>query len=248
MLTNRWSKIIKSLHIKKQRREQGLFVIEGEKGLIELLNSKFEIEAFFVTEKFSNHYPDLIENTPFSINEEALIKKNSSLITNDSGIAIVKIPNQDINLGHSLLVLDNIQDPGNLGTIIRTADWYGIDTVVCSENTVDKYNHKVVQSAMGSLFRVPVIYTDLQSFIKENKGQFTFHTATLQGENLHQTEFDNNPIAIVMGNESKGVSKDIIDLCDKELMIPRFGGAESLNVAMASAIFCDNYRRLFPIK
>ena len=234
------------MQIKKHRREQGLFVIEGEKGLIELLNSNYEIKELFLTQKFASLHSKLINNRDHSINEELIIKKNSFLVTNDSGIAIVNIPKETINLNQSILVLDNIQDPGNLGTIIRTADWYGIDTIICSENTVDMYNSKVVQSAMGSLFRTTIVYSDIGKFIEDNSKKFTFYTATLHGKNLHKIQFNDKPIAIVMGNESKGVSQNIIELCEEEIMIPRFGGAESLNVAMATSIICDNYRRQFP--
>lgn len=248
MLSNRWSKIIKSLQIKKFRKEQGLFLIEGEKSLIELLGSDFEIEELFLTEKFIEKHDSLLQNKDYSSNDEATIKKNSSLVTNDAGIAVVKIKNSELVLKNlnSILVLDNVQDPGNLGTIIRAADWYGIDAIICSPSTVDHYNFKVVQAAMGSLFRTTILYTDLPAFIENNNSQFKFYTATLNGENIHQIPFNETKTAIVMGNESKGVSEEVIELCEKEIMIPRFGGAESLNVAMATSIICDNYRRVKP--
>lgn len=243
MMSNRWSKIIKSLQIKKLRKELELFLVEGEKCLIELLNSELKIEQLFLSEKFISKHQDIIINTPFNIIHENLIKKHSSLATNDSGIAIVNFIEQTDSCGDKILLLDNIQDPGNLGTIIRVADWYAFDTVICSNDTVDYYNTKVIQATMGSLFRVPIIQTSLENFISDNKHRF--YAATLNGKSVHSTTFHQGPTGFILGNESKGVSNKIISLCENEIMIPRFGKAESLNVAMATSIICDNYKRQF---
>ena len=245
MISNRWSKIIKSLQIKKFRKEHDSFLVEGEKGLRELLESDLKIDQLFLTPKFVNSNEDALKEFTFELCEQKEIEKVTSLVTNDSGIAVVKIPVYDVavNSLSSILLLDNIQDPGNLGTIIRIADWYNIDLLVCSKSTVDQFNPKVVQSAMGSLFRKKIVYTDLEVFIRENE-DITFYAATLHGENLHENINAEARTAFVLGNESKGVSQAVIDLCDKELTIPRFGEAESLNVGTATAIICDNYRRI----
>jgi len=138
------------------------------------------------------------------------------------------------------LVLDDVQDPGNLGTIIRTADWFGIKTIICSENTVEAYNPKTVQSTMGSLCRVNIIYTSLVQFLKNTK--LPIYGALLDGENIYQTNWGNEGL-ILLGNEGHGIGKELIEQITVPVTIPRFGEAESLNVAVSAAIFCSEISR-----
>ena len=138
------------------------------------------------------------------------------------------------------LVLDGIQDPGNMGTIIRTADWFGITDIICSEDTVDVYNPKVVQATMGSMARVNVHYTDLMPVL--STADVPIYGALLNGDNIYDTTFGTEGL-IVMGNEGNGLRPEVIKLVTKAITIPRFGGAESLNVAIATAIFCSEINR-----
>mgnify|MGYP003574936763 FL=1 len=165
--------------------------------------------------------------------------------TPQSILALVHIPSQkdiDINLlkNQFSLVLDDVQDPGNLGTIIRTADWFGIKNIICSENTVEAYNPKTVQSTMGSLCRINIQYTSLNSFL--TKAKLPIYGALLNGANIYQTRWGNEGL-ILLGNEGHGISKELIEKINFPVTIPRFGEAESLNVAVSAAIFCSEISR-----
>jgi TrmH family RNA methyltransferase len=242
-MTNRWQKLIRSLHLKKNREEEQLFLVEGEKSIIELLQSDFQIEALFITEEFSRNHSKLFINKKIDISicKQSLLEQVGTLQSNQSGIAVVKIPNWDISnsLQNLTLMLDDIKDPGNLGTIVRLADWYGVSKIVCSPQTTDFFAPKVIISTMGSFTRTKIYYTDLQEYVKNlNKNQFEIWGGFMQGIDIHEFKPSKNVI-LVIGSESHGISPEVELLLDGKLTIPRFGKAESLNAAIACGIMCD---------
>jgi TrmH family RNA methyltransferase len=163
--------------------------------------------------------------------------------TNEYALAVagMKFKSLDISKEKFLLALDNVSDPGNLGTIIRIADWYGVTTIISSEDTADFYNPKVINASMGSFTRVHVHYVNLLDFFNSTKSHHIYG-AVLNGENIHQVKVE-FPAILLMGNESSGIHSSLIDLIDKRITIPKIGGAESLNVAVSTAIICDNIFR-----
>ena len=233
-------KLITSLRKKKYRIATNLFIVEGIKVVNEFLNSTFELEQLFCID--ASEYKDYEKCTIIS---EADLKKISNLTTPNNVVAIFKIPTTNfIEKEGLVLVLDEINDPGNLGAIIRLCDWFGIDQLICSKDTVDCYNAKVVQASMGSLTRVSIFYTDLEEYLKSTKKP-TYATL-MDGENVYKTTLPNNAI-LVMGNEANGISKTVLGLLDNTISIPRFGNlqqTESLNVATATAILLSEFRRL----
>jgi len=246
MLSQNKIKYINSLHQKKYRQLNNCFIVEGEKMVFELLKSNLNTIDLYATADFISINKGIVAN---EITDKEL-KKISSLKTPNKVIAIAEIPMQDKTLfvqNELILVLDNIQDPGNLGTIIRTANWFGIKSIICSPDTVDAYNSKVIQSTMGAIFRTQIIYTNLPTFLLNAKGNGTLIYGTvLDGTNLHQTELLNHGL-VVLGNESKGISDEIKDLIDVKIRIPDFpfgkSGMESLNVGIANAIVLAEFRR-----
>jgi len=240
MISNKEVSLITSLSQKKYRNKHQLFVAEGDKLVKDLLNSSFEVYKIFTTNR-EKHLD--IEQATFDITIKEY-KKISHLKTPSSIIGVFKIPkNKQLTNKGLILVLDGVQDPGNLGTIIRLCDWYGVDQLVCSKDTVDCYNPKVVQATMGSLSRLPIIYTDITSYLNESK--VTKYMSLLEGENIYKHSFPKDAI-IVMGNEGNGIRSQIQALGDIKLNIPKFGkntNVESLNVAMATAIFLSEFRR-----
>ncbi|MCU0325533.1 MAG: RNA methyltransferase [Spirosomaceae bacterium] len=242
MISKQQQKYIQSLQIKKYRQEYQSFLVEGAKSVLELLNSDFLIDKIYVTEKFAEQ----IDSKSISIElaTQAEIEKIGTLQSNDSALAIVKMkPNQAIicNDNEYVLVLDDIRDPGNLGTIIRIADWYGINKIICSENTVDFYNPKVIASTMGSFTRIKIWYGDLEKYFNRNNNLPVYGTF-ISGENIHKTNFSKNGF-IIIGNESNGIRPEIEKKVTDKITIPRFGNAESLNAGIATAIVLDNIRR-----
>jgi RNA methyltransferase, TrmH family len=250
MVSKNQIKLITSLQQKKYRKLHNLFIAEGKKVIQELIDAKFSLEHLFVTkEKLFD-----LKYNPVLISDSDL-KKISALTTANDCLAVFKIPFtltssvqavQDSNKSSSALelVLDNIKDPGNMGTIIRLCDWFGISKIICSEETVDIYNPKVVQATMGSLARVEVVYTDLLLYLKKSKVEI-FGTF-MEGNNIYKTELPINGI-IVMGNEANGISAEIESLVTQKISIPRFGNlqqTESLNVATATAIVLSEFRRM----
>lgn len=237
--------MIKSLHDKKYRQNTGLFLVEGEKSVVETLNADFEIKMILATKPFYTKYSKLIKDKKIicEIVEQGEIEKVSTLESNDSTLAIVKqkenkplaIENDEI-----ILALDNIRDPGNFGTIIRIADWYGIKNVIASIGTVDLYNPKVISATKGSFTRVNIYYTDLSDFLSKTDRPVlgTFMT----GENVHKFNFPKKGI-LVMGNEANGISRETEKFITKKVTIPAFGQTESLNVAVATAVIIDNWKR-----
>ena len=239
MLSKNQQKIIQKLQQKKYRNELGLFVVEGKKGILEFVQAGFKVEAIFATSLFSEKLNKLLLTL---ISKEEL-SKISTLKNPDEGVAIFHQPKHKGILQEGIiLALDNIQDPGNLGTLIRLCDWFGIETLLCSEQTVDCYNPKVVQASMGSLSRVEVHYLPLAGFLVTC--DLPVYVATLEGENLYTTTFPEDCV-IVLGNEANGVSPEVAALANGAITIPRFGKlqqAESLNVAMAGAIIMSQVK------
>ncbi len=247
MLTKNDMKAIKALHEKKNRTELGLFLVEGEKSAVELLKSKFKIDLLLVTAEFFEKYKNLVgeNDIRYEIVSENYIEKLGTLETNDSALAVAKQNTEEepgISKNEIVLVLDKIQDPGNLGTIIRTADWYGIEKIICSEDTADFYNSKTISASMGSFTRVKVFYRDLEKFLGEAQYEkIPVFGAYLEGEDVHEAVFPPAGI-LVMGNESRGISKELEKFITRKITIPTYGGAESLNVGVATAIILDNWR------
>ena len=233
-------KLITSLSQKKYRQKHNLFIAEGVKVLNELLNSTFEIETLFCTDDFE---ATISEEKVVRISETEL-KKVSTLKSPNKALGIFKIPKEKTVQNSGLTIaLDAINDPGNLGTIIRLCDWFGITQLVCSKDTVDCYNQKVVQASMGSLTRVSIHYTDLENYI--TKSNLDTFIADMDGENVYKTKLPKEGI-LIMGNEANGVSKEIKSLLQYKISIPRFGETqetESLNVATATAILLSEFKR-----
>lgn len=244
-MTNRWQKLIKQLHQKKYRKQEGLFLVEGTKSVQELLRSDWDVEAIFFTEKFASETPELdgfkgvVQET-----DAATLQKAGSLKTNDGAIAVAKAAgNQSIiPKGNFVLALDDVRDPGNLGTLIRVADWYGLQGVVCSESCADLYNPKTISATKGSFTRVPTYVCDLTEYLKILPADVPSYGALMHGDNVHEVNFPKQGV-LVLGNESNGISLQVKNLLTYQITIPRFGEAESLNVAMAGGIICDNLRR-----
>ena len=245
MITKNQIKYINSLQQKKFRLEHQSFVVEGAKSVIELLKSDFEIELLFITKSFFEDNEALLQN--YSIEPELVeanhLEKVGSFSSNNAALAVVKTK-ENVELlvkgKEFALVLNDIRDPGNLGTIIRIADWYGITKIICSNSTVDIYNPKVINSTMGSFTRISLYYTDLEIFIKNQS--VNIYGTLLDGENIHQTKFSDSGY-IVIGNEANGISEEITKLITHKITIPRFGGAESLNAGIATAVVLDNVFR-----
>jgi TrmH family RNA methyltransferase len=245
MLSKSQISFIKSLHQKKYRKESGIFIIEGIKSIIEFINSSYDIHSIYYTTEFTSLLPKNTANIKlFEVNNVEL-EKISTLQTPQGILALVNIPKQQKlelkNLKNCFsIVLDDVQDPGNFGTIIRTADWFGIKNIICSENTVEAYNPKTVQSTMGSLCRVNVIYTNLSQFLTET--DLPIFGALLKGNNIYNTNWGKEGL-ILLGNEGHGISDNLIEKITTPVTIPRFGKAESLNVAVSAAIFCNELCR-----
>lgn len=230
-------KLITSLRQKKYRQKHEMFVVEGVKVVNEFLNSKFECHLLFSAD------PEFDSKIDFELISEEELKKASHLVTPNKVLGIFNIPESvEANTG-LILALDDINDPGNLGTIIRLCDWFGIDQLVCSNQTVDCYNSKVVQASMGSLTRVNINYTDLDKYLDET--ELPIFIADMNGENVYQSSLPNLGV-LVMGNEANGISQSIKEKASHILSIPRFGNlqkTESLNVATATAILLSEFRR-----
>ncbi len=236
MLTKSEIKRINSLKRKSKRKENGLFVVEGVKIIQELLNSKFEIEQIYAL----NSVVDLFPNA--TIISEKDLSRITHLSAANSVLALVHIPKTEteINKEDTVLVIDGVNDPGNLGTIIRTCDWFGISTIVCSLNSVDCFNSKVIMSTMGSIFRTKIVYKDLNVYLKETK--LPIYGALLNGTSIYETKFT-KPSIILMGSESHGISKELLPFISNPVTIPGAGKTESLNLGIATAIFCSEYFR-----
>lgn len=234
-------KLIRALGQKKQRKQQGLFLVEGEKNVLELLSSDLETTQIFATAEFLTQQQAVLQG--YDCVEASLddLTKASSLVTNNAAVAIVKIPKVTApKAADFMIALDGVSDPGNLGTIIRLADWYGIKHIVASLDCADPYNPKTIRATMGSFARVQVSLVDLPRYLQQS--DLPIYGAFLEGDNLHRCQFSAQGI-LLMGSESHGVRPEAEALVTDKITIPAFGGAESLNVAMATGIILDNYRR-----
>ncbi|MBK7040037.1 MAG: RNA methyltransferase [Bacteroidetes bacterium] len=239
MISKAQVKHIRSLDDKKKRYEYKQFVVEGIKMVDELLKSQYEIVEIFATQYWiSNHAPTDISKLKISLITEQSLSRISGLKTPNEVLALVVMPDAtSIPNFDKALALDNIQDPGNLGSIIRIADWFGISTIICNAQTVDVYNPKVLQATMGSVFRVTCYYTDLLNYIRQQTSIKTY-AAVLNGSNVNEMEKITNGL-ILIGNESVGIDEKLIQHCDFEISIPQKGNAESLNAAVATGIICN---------
>ena len=233
MLSRNEVKYIQSLYHKKNRDEEGVFVAEGVKLISEILHSYFKPVKIYALNEWIDGNPG-IKNV-MEVNESEL-KKISNMETPGKVIALVrkkntsKIPDLQKKI---TVLLDGIQDPGNLGTIIRTADWFGVENIIAASDTADVYNPKVIQATMGSFIRVNIFYTDLRQFLVSNKIQV--YGAVLNGEDISEIKYLKECL-LVIGNESKGIRNEILPYLQRKITIPGSGKAESLNAAVAAGI------------
>jgi TrmH family RNA methyltransferase len=241
MVSKNQIKFISGLQQKKQRLIHKMFVAEGVKVVQELLDADFELHQLYTTE---DDFKSVNDSKKLIVSAEDL-KKISALTTASSCLAVFKITEQkELYQSGLILALDAIRDPGNLGTIIRLCDWFGIQQLICSNETVDVYNPKVVQATMGSISRVNVSYINLEDFISTTS--LPVFGTFMDGENIYSTTLPQEGI-IVMGNEANGISKEVENSIQNRLTIPRFGSlqkTESLNVATATAIILSEFRRV----
>ncbi|PWH81657.1 RNA methyltransferase [Algibacter marinivivus] len=238
MLSKSQIKLITSLKQKKYRQQHGFFVVEGVKTIKELLQSDLELYKLYTTETFN------IDAKNEVVISNSDLKRISFLVTPNTALAIFKIPNKkSIDTSGLIVALDDVRDPGNLGTIIRLCDWFGVKELVCSKKTVDCYNPKVIQATMGSITRVNITYVDLMLFLEESKTPV--FGAFMEGKNVYNKTMPKQSV-LVMGNEANGISKDVEAVITEKIAIPRFGdlqATESLNVASATAILLSEFKR-----
>jgi TrmH family RNA methyltransferase len=240
MITKAEIQSIKSLADKRGRVEQGAFIAEGEKLVAELCASDLVVRKVYATK-------------PIFASAEVITERDmeriSQLKSSNSTLAVVEIPHYKLSAAdpkkNLVLALDRVQNPGNLGTIIRLADWFGISDIVCSEDSADCFNPKVVQATMGAILRVRVHYTNLAKWLDSHKGA-TIYGTFLEGENIYSAQLDKSGV-IVMGNEGQGISAEVAATVSHKLLIPPYPadrcGSESLNVAVATAVICSEFRR-----
>ena len=239
MLSSSSSKFIKSLQLKKYRKEHSCFFVEGRINVLEVLCSDFVVKTVLVTAEYQKEVEKVVQNgveiIVVKIND---LEKIGTYKSNNFGLAVVEMPNYatiDFSVDSWSLAFDDINDPGNLGTIVRTADWFGIKNIYCSLESVDFYNPKVINSTKGSFTRVKIHYVDLAQFLADKH----VVSAEMNGRDLYQFEWPKKGV-LLMGNESHGVSSALSGLCSSKITIPKLGGAESLNVSIATAIICSD--------
>ena len=240
MLSKNQFKFIKNLRRKKYRVEQKLFLTEGVKVVEEFLESNFNLFKLYHTKDYIVKHKE--KNVQVITDKE--LKSISDFSTPNKVIGIFEIPDQSkIQIQGLTLVLDHINDPGNLGTIIRLCDWFGIEQLICSMHTVDCYNPKVVQASMGSLSRVSLVYRDIEEYLKQENR--TVYGTFLDGKNVYKEKLEKNAV-LILGNESNGIRTEIEKRITSKLTIPQFGNVkrtESLNVATATAILLSEFKR-----
>ncbi|WP_090500089.1 TrmH family RNA methyltransferase [Pedobacter terrae] len=246
MLSKSQISFIKSLHQKKYRKENGLFIVEGIKSIQEFFLSSYQIHTIFYNSEQYNLLPKLPANINLFEVKNAELEKISTLQTPQGFLALVHIPkNKELALkalkNQFTLVLDGVQDPGNMGTIIRTADWFGFKNIICSPDCVEIFNPKTVQATMGSLARINIFEADLPALLEKNT--IPVFGALLDGESIYKTQWGAEGL-VILGNEGKGISAEVIKKINKPVTIPRVGQAESLNVAVSAAIFCAELVRV----
>ena len=238
---------LKKLSQKKFREERGLFVVEGTKSVCDLLASSLPVEELFATEAWTEAYRAELLHVPFTVVTPAELERITALSNPQAVLAVVHTPRftpADLDFGDALLVLDGIRDPGNLGTILRTADWFGFRQVLCSEDCVEWTNPKAVQATMGSFTRVKVVYAHLPECLSQVQGRI-FGTF-MQGEAIQNVDFQKNDV-LVIGNEGKGISPEVEQCVQHRISVPLVecgtSHAESLNASIAAAIVMYEFRR-----
>lgn len=249
MLSKATLKLISSLEQKKYRKESGLFVAEGGKCVNDLIACGVKAEKILATEEWLATH-SLEGGLQATIVSEEELKRASFLRTPQGVLALLRQPEYEIDLEapatRLCLALDDVQDPGNLGTIVRIADWFGIEEIYCSAGCADIYNPKTVQATMGAIGRIKIFYTHLPSFLAEAKKKAPVYGTFLDGENMYGKELEGRGI-IVMGNEGKGISDECAQHIGERLFIPNYpegrNTSESLNVSTATAIICSEFRR-----
>ena len=232
-------KWIRSLQLKKNRDELGLFIVEGEKMVQEAIENFSQQIDFLVVTKFSSIKTDDV-SFEMAIATDEELKSISTLKNPNKSLVVLKLPPKRRIETSFRIALDGIQDPGNLGTILRLADWFDVKEIICSKETVDVYNPKVVQASMGAIFRIKVTYCDLEDYLKKSKE--TIFGALLEGQNIYKKSVEPKGI-LVLGNEGNGISEKIIPFITEPITIPRFGQAESLNVSVATGILLSEFFR-----
>jgi len=257
MISTSQSKLIRSLQKKKFRDQHELFLVEGEKMVMELASGdpgdRFQMQELFANPEWIQSHSNVLKQSGTKVTEASLaeIKKVSNLVTPQPVIAVVSMPSDKLRLEELLqtpvLAFESIRDPGNLGTIIRTADWFGIGHIVCTPDSTDLYNPKVVQSTMGAITRVQVHYLEFETFLKSKEMQHkTVFGTYLEGENIYEIPLEPDPL-ILFGNESHGLSRALNSHIQRRISIPSFSpgghGSESLNVASSVAVVCSELRR-----
>ena len=251
MISKAQVKFIRLLHQKKYRQLHLLFIAEGSKIAIDILESALKVHKIYATAEWlaeNKHILQRHKDTEATEVSEEEMLKISTLDAPQDVLLLVHIPEDHKNQvdpdSTIILAADSIRDPGNLGTIVRICDWYGINTLFCSEDCAEIYNPKTVRATMGSVARVEVIYTDIKQLMLDHK-TYKSYAATLGGHiNIH-TATISEPVLLIIGNEARGVSEEILAICDDTIMIPRFGKAESLNASIATAVLVDNLVRNF---
>lgn len=248
MLSKNKIKLIRSLEQKKRRREEGLFVAEGPKVVGDLLEAGYKAKLLVCTNQyFSKRH--LAAEEVIEVSDDEL-RKVSFLQHPQDVLGVFETPNTSAlhtpDPQSLCIALDGVQDPGNLGTIIRIADWFGINQIFCSTDTADAFNPKTVQATMGSIARVIITYTNLRQFFDTLPAGIPVYGTLLDGKNIYEEELTEGGI-IVMGNEGNGISEEIRQRINRRLLIPNYPQgkktADSLNVAIATAITCNEFRR-----
>ncbi len=244
---------IRSLHLKKNRDEQNLFIVEGIKSCTELIHSNMEVIAIFLTEKTAPQFSQILKNNSFVIVSENEMERMSCLKTTPEILCIAKIPGfsvSDFDNQLPILILDEIKDPGNMGTIIRNADWFGITQILCSENSVEFSNPKVIQATMGSFTRIKIVYGDIVSFLSKQSNR-NIYGMVMDGEPIEKTSFHSNDI-IIIGNESHGISVPVLEKINQKILIPHYvsnpNTAESLNASVAAGIVLYEFSKQIGIQ
>ena len=244
MLSINELKFLRSLKQKKVRKEYRCFLVEGTKSVWEVLHSDFHVKAVYATQQWIDQHPKFQHDTHVVSEKEC--EQISSLTTTPRIFALVEVQDEQREFSAAdckkILLLDDVRDAGNFGTIIRTADWFGIDAIICSENTVELYNPKTFQASMGSFTRVPIFTFNLMDFVQKHAETYTFFGAYMEGESIGNVDFTEYS-AIVLGNESVGISPQLSAEIKTKISIPmgnpqRKHRPESLNVSLAAAIFC----------
>ena len=246
MISKSQAKFIKSLQLKKYRKQEQCFIVDGEKGAEEVIHSDYEVLQLVATKTYADQNQKLIEKShaELLVTSDDQLAQLSSFQNNSTVLAVVKQkPNQlpYLKSDEFALVLDDIRDPGNLGTIIRTADWFGLRKIWASQETADFYSPKVINASMGSFTRVQFGYTELSEELA--KTGLPVYGTFMKGENVHEAVFESSGF-IVLGNEAQGISKNVEARITHRLTIPGVKGAESLNAAVAAGIIMDNWSRL----